>query len=212
MSVESLLQTLPTEQRLALAYAPVASRDALLALLALDARLASVVRTGHEPILIQMRLAWWRERLAGLATATTPAEPLLQLAAASWADPRALIPLVDGWEALAGEDTAEAANAISQGRACAFAALTPPGFRDEAARAAHGWALADLATRLPDSVERSTAIECAARQDWRRPALPRSLRPLAVLFALARRRHDGRPLLSGIGAFFAAMRVGLFGI
>lgn len=211
MSVESLLETLPTEQRLALAYAPQARRGAIMALLGLDARLASVLRAAHEPILAQMRLAWWRERLQGLTPDSAPAEPLLQLVAASWDDPEGLIALVDGWDALAGGDPAQALEGMMHGRALAFAALAPPALRDEAGRAARNWALADLAARLSDPAGRAAACELAGRQDWRQPRLPRALRPLAVLHALARRRHDGRPLLSGAGALPLALRVGLLG-
>jgi hypothetical protein len=38
---------------------------ATLALLALDARLAAILRGRREPIAAQLRLAWWREMLDG---------------------------------------------------------------------------------------------------------------------------------------------------
>jgi phytoene synthase len=47
----SLLEALPTAQRLALSYAPPSARPATLALLALDARLGAAVRQRGEPVL-----------------------------------------------------------------------------------------------------------------------------------------------------------------
>ncbi|MBS0483367.1 MAG: hypothetical protein JSR96_14725 [Proteobacteria bacterium] len=215
MLPDQVLTTLPTEQRLALSYAPAASQGRLAALFALDARLASVVRSASEPMLAQIRLAWWRDRLKGLAAAEAPAEPLLQFIAQADVSADALIPLCDGWEMLATADSGTAVSALAglaDGRASAVAALADAEHRQEAQRAGQGWALADLAARLSNPAERNAAIALAAAQDWRRPALPRSLRPIAVLHALARRRHDGRPLLSGGGAIPLAMRVGLLGI
>ena len=55
-----LLDTLAPMHRLALAYAPAEARPAWAGLLALDARLAGVVRAAREPVLGQLRLAWWR--------------------------------------------------------------------------------------------------------------------------------------------------------
>ena len=53
----SLLETLPLRQRLALAYGTGEGRLALLGLLALDQRLAGIVRNSREPSLAQLRLA-----------------------------------------------------------------------------------------------------------------------------------------------------------
>jgi len=57
---EELLDSLGPLNRLALAYAPQSTRLPLLALLALDMRLAGIVRNSREPMLAQLRLAWWR--------------------------------------------------------------------------------------------------------------------------------------------------------
>ncbi len=62
--MDDLAETLPTMHRLALAYAPGRTRLAWLALLALDSRLAGVLRSASEPMLAQIRLAWWRDMLA----------------------------------------------------------------------------------------------------------------------------------------------------
>jgi phytoene synthase len=63
MDFSQLAATLPIERRLALAYAPGRARAATLGLFALDAALGNLVRAAREPLLGQMRLAWWREEL-----------------------------------------------------------------------------------------------------------------------------------------------------
>jgi phytoene synthase len=72
-------RSIPPLQRLALAYAPAKSRAPLIALFALDARLADIVRHAHEPMLAQLRLAWWREQLTGGSGGPASGDPLLAL-------------------------------------------------------------------------------------------------------------------------------------
>jgi len=207
----SLTEELPIRQRLALSYAPAATRQPLLALLALDQRLARIVRASHEPMLAQLRLAWWREQL-GSDGAGWPEGELLLAALRSWGGGHgALLPLVDGWEGMTGAAPlpAEAFDRLAQARAAGFAALG----EGDALRAGRNWALADLAAHLGNAEERATVLVLAEAQDWRRPRLPRSLRPLAVLHALAARglrrgREDDR---MPPGDLAVAMRVGLLG-
>ena len=100
---QSLLALLPPVQRLALAYAPTRARPAWLALLALDTRLAQQVRSAREPMLTQIRLAWWHDRLREPVSAWPQGEPLL-VALADWRGQHgSLAQLVDGWEMLLGE-------------------------------------------------------------------------------------------------------------
>ena len=63
---------------LALSYVPSAKRPALRALFAIDAAMGDVVCTSSEPMIGQIRLAWWRERLEELDQGKVPAEPRLQ--------------------------------------------------------------------------------------------------------------------------------------
>jgi phytoene synthase len=218
MSDDALLAQLPIEQRLALAYGPRPASSALLTVLALDARLADVVRTAREPVLGQIKLAWWREKVGAGGSAAIVAEPLLDRIATDMPDPATAIGLVDGWEGMLGEGPigGDAISALAEARAEAFAMVGARFAKGsgctEPARAARGWALADLAARLTQPGERSAAIALADQQDWRRAALPRALRALAVLHALARRRHDGCGLLTEKRAFLVALRVGLFNV
>jgi phytoene synthase len=74
------------------------------------------------------------------------------------------------------------------------------------------WALGDLAAHASDPAERSVAVQCAAAVPHS-GRLPRTMRPLAVLAALARRvaeRGEGG-LLGDRAAAMLAMRVGIFG-
>jgi len=189
------------------------ARGAWLALLALDARLAGVVRSAREPLLGQMRLAWWRDRLNEAPGTTPRGEPLLA-ALAPWAARRqGLVALVDGWEVLLGEAPlpADALADFTEGRAKACAALAELLGADAVytARLAKGWGLGDLAGHLSHAGELQAARDLAAAHDWTPARLPRAMRPLVILHGLARRRVQGRA--TGAGAFFTAMRLGFWG-
>jgi phytoene synthase len=147
-------------ERLAIAYAPRNLRPAWTGLIALDHRLADAARPGREAIMIQLRLAWWRDRLSEPAANWPRGEPLLALLVAWDAERAALGALVDGWEAqVVGED-----GGVLLDRARAGAIL----------------AVARMAglTETPQLVDAAT--------DWTagralRAGLPRALRPLVLL-------------------------------
>jgi phytoene synthase len=211
---QSLLDELPPAQRLALAYAPHRARTQTLALFALDARLAGILRRRGEPVLAQMRLAWWRDVLRKEQMEWPKGEAVLGLLR-GWRQPSALVPLVDGWETLLAEPFDSAAtDQFVSGRAAAFRQLAaefglPLERVDEAASF---WALADLAANLADPAERSAVVAASTKLPPCGP-LPRELRPLLVLAALGRRSlaRGGQPLLGGFGAALLAMRVGITG-
>jgi phytoene synthase len=208
-----LVESLPAPQRLALSYAPAAAYPATLALLALDARLAGLLRKRGEPVLTQVRLAWWRDTLAAEPGGWPDGEPALALLR-RWNDATALVPLVDGWEALLSERLDMAAIAeFADGRARAFAQLARELGCDPAtaAAAARSWALGDLAAHLSQPAERTAVVEAAALPPS--AALAREMRPLAVLAGLARRSlaRGGAPLLDGPRALLTAVRLGIVG-
>ena len=101
------------ERWLACLYAAAPARPGLVALLALDAELAQLVATTTEPLLGEIRLAWWRDRLIELDTQPAPAQPLLQALQArtlprlSGSD---LAGLEDGWLARLNGDAAGSAS------------------------------------------------------------------------------------------------------
>ena len=212
--VRTLLDELPGPQRLALSYAPAASRSATLAVLALDARLGAIIRRRGEPAMAQLRLAWWRDILAAAPAAWPPGDPVLSLLR-DWRRPAALGSLVDGWEGLLAERLhALAIGEFARGRcdACAELARELSADTSSGVAGARLWALGDLAANLSDPGERAAVIEAAAPLAPG-PPLPRSLRPLAVLAGLGRRslRRGGAPLLDGPGAALTAIRLGITG-
>ncbi|HEY7807042.1 MAG TPA: hypothetical protein VIC34_07570 [Croceibacterium sp.] len=211
---QSLLDELPPAQRLALAYAPKATRNATLGVLALDTRLGAILRRRGEPALAQMRLAWWRDMLGKDKAEWPGSDPVLGLLR-EWRDPAALIPLANGWESLLAQSLdAAAIDEFARGRAAAFGQLAVElGVPSAPAETcASWWSLGDLAANLRDGNERAAVLDAAAALPPR-PTLPRALRPLAVLAALARRSlaRGGTPLLEGFGAALLAMRVGIAG-
>lgn len=184
-------------ERVAVAYAPARVRALWLGLLALDSRLKRAARSGSEPVLAQIKLAWWRDRFAGPIAAWPAGEPLLAVLTRWDGETAALGELVDGWEAAeVGEDG---------------------GVRLRAARVEAVLALARLAGGDDDPAEvRRAAL------DWldgeaagASPRLSRAMRPLAVLRGMALRGY-GQGLGQGqergaLRSFFAVMRLGLLG-
>lgn len=211
-----LLPALPQTMRLALAYAPSQARLPTLALLALDQRLAGLLRHSREPMMAQIRLAWWRETLDRDAGEWPEGEPLLA-ALRSWnGQHRALVKLVDGWEALTGEAplAPSALEEMVDGRAAAFAGLAHALGRDGEAETARllgrRWALADLSTKLNHPGESVVVRRLAQAEAGRIARVSRVLRPLAVLEGLASETMTG----GGQGSartVLKAMRIGLLG-
>lgn len=178
-------------------YAPPAQRDALTTVFALDATLGRLARTTREPVAAQLRLAWWRDALAGGGDAPARGQPVLE------ALHRIALPeqagvlsgqLVDGWEALVIDDHARHARDRGRGlfgmAACVLEAADP-----WIGEAGEGWAWTDLATTAPDPVVAAAARTAGAERlapldRWRasRPA-----RPLGALARMARQDLDGVP-------------------
>jgi phytoene synthase len=188
---------LDPDRTLALAYVPAAVRPAVAALWRLDAAFAAILATGTQPMVSQLRLAWWREALERLDNAPPPVEPVLQALAAH------VLPLVSGAELAAMEEgwlLLLSDEALGEAELARYAALRggllfrysarllgEPGF--PVGQAGEVWALADLArhSRRPDE-SKLPAVESKIK--W-----PKKLRPLGMLAMLARRdlEHSGKP-------------------
>lgn len=205
---------------LALAYARRKDRAIFEDMFALDRRLADAVRQASEPIIAQMKLAWWRDRFAQPPSEWPKGEPLLARLTAWNADVSQLGALVDGWEALLAEGPLadDTIIAFSEGRADAWAvaaeALDEPG-PPPPDHAGLLWSYADLAQHW-SSAEDADRVRALARSHSllakAQPRLPRGLRPFAVLGALgARSLRLGQPILAGPGDFLAAVRAGMLG-
>ncbi len=211
---------LPDELRLALAYAPFRTRELFSIVFLLDTRLAGIVRAASEPLLAQLRLAWWRDELHKPPTSRAKGDPLLDSISAEWCgEEPALAGLVDGWENLVAEPPfpVTTPDRFATGRAQAFSAIARlvghSAAEDAVELAARRWALADLAGKLSDQEELDLAFGAARALSTLQVRLPRALRPVAVLDGLAQRAisRGGGPLLVGRADALRAIRLGLFG-
>jgi phytoene synthase len=208
-----LFEILPAPQRLALAYSPASTRPHLLALLALDARLGAAIRQANEPIMAQMRLAWWRDQLRLEADARERSDALV-VALDRLAGMRgALFSLIDGWEGILGEFLDNhAIGELVSARAGALAGVArvtgSPDTIEAVEKAGTRWALADLAAGLSDPAERGLALGLARQLGDGRIALSREMRALAARRSLAR---GGTGLLDGPASALCAIRLGLVG-
>lgn len=209
----------PEPQRVALAYAPVRFRPAWRALVALDLRLGAIVSTGREPMLAQIRLAWWRDMLGRPVGEWPEGEPLLdQIATHMAGEAERLAELPWGWEQLLADGPLQKAQLREYVavRASAYGGIQAFGGQSavhpDAGLAATWWVLGDTLARLSRPEERAAVVEIARSTDPHLPALPRAWRPLSVLAALGRRAVvRNEPVMEGRGGALAALRAGLFG-
>jgi phytoene synthase len=192
---------LDPDRTLALTYVPAERRPALASLWRLDAALGAVLAGGREPLISQIKLAWWRDSLARLDQAPPPAEPVLQEVA------RHILPrgikgsqlarMEEGWSILLGSEalTASDLDNYSGSRGALLfrhsSQLLGIQMNARVKRAGEGWALADLA-RHSNEVDATAALEAARERlsDVVEQRWPKSLRPLGMLAMLARRDAD----------------------
>jgi len=156
---------------------------------ALDARFARLVATTSEPMIGQMRFAWWNDALTDESGMTGQGEPLIDAMRKLGAGPPSgLSQWLDGWEALIGEIDL---HVYAEGRGGGlFRALAG---RDDIptwlVQAGAAWALWDLSGHIDDRVIAGRAIEMAREHMLReKPAWPKEWRALRIAYHLA--RHD----------------------
>jgi phytoene synthase len=211
-------ESLLPEAELALAWSSPKVRGPLTMAFRLDRRLARIVARTTEPMLGQMRLAWWRDALGTPVAERPRGDAVLDGLSQHWAGSEAaMIAMVDGWEVLVTAEHLGHAEIATFGshRGAFFSALHDGGgsFAEErVAAAAFRWALADAAAGVSDQGERTLLIETALARSDIAVRLPKALRGLAVLEALALRalRRGGLPLMDGRGASLTALRAAIF--
>lgn len=203
-------------QTLALAYAPASSRNPVATAMMLENRLGAALRSASEPMIAQLKLAWWRERFSQDPAEWPNGEPLLGRLR-DFPQTSRLGALVDGYEALLSERLdRDQAEAFARGRGELWGLVAEHlglgQHRGEASRAGALAAFADLAAHLSQPEERQAAVEASRAVRPVRP-LPRQLRPLAIIATLADRAlaRGGTDPAHGAGAYLAAVRVGMFG-
>ncbi len=209
-------ETLTPELDIALSYTPADLRDRLRAFLTLDRRLSQIVAQTTEPMLGQMRLAWWRDMFAKPVGERPSGDAALDTVSAYWEGEEAVLTaLVDAWEEMLTEPPMPQSSIenFAKGRAAGFEVLTEASDSSQAIMAAAAtWALGDAAVHIGEGAERDLFVQLALQQ----PAtarLPKTHRGLAILAALVRRSLNSgtKPLMQGRGAALLALKVGLLG-
>ncbi len=166
--------------RLAIAYAPRDLRSAFALLLQVDQRFAGILRNAREPMIAQIKMAWWREAFASAAEARPKGEPLLQALnqVGDQIPLSALEALASAWEHLLGSErfSQEALDAHAELRAEAIFLTYARwiGALQDVRSIGRIWALEALRIAFPERV-----TDCHA------PSAPlpkaRALRPLSIL-------------------------------
>ena len=187
---------LDPDRILALSYVPARCRPAVAALWQLDAALGAVLAGGREPLISQIKLAWWREALEKLDNAPAPSEPVLE-AVAEHLLPAGLTgaelsEMESAWAVLLSPEPLTADDLETYARARGgllfrFAARVLGGEpQPQAERGGEAWALIDLARHSANQEDADAAV-AAARARVERYRWPSRLRPLGMLAALAAR-------------------------
>jgi len=177
------------------------------------------VATTSEPALGAIRLAWWRERLEELDSGKPPpGEPRLSAIARQLVGRgitgRELSRLEDGWLPLLqpfpwGEEAAEGLRLRGKVLFAVGAKLLGSAPQD-AEDAGALWSLVDAASHCSDPQSRGVLMGSARELLPKLPRkIPRELRPLTVLAALA--AIDGVRAGSGLARLSAAVRHRLLG-
>ena len=214
--LDALTEDFAPEKRVALAWTPVASRPVLATLLAFDQRLSRIVSQATEPMLAQLRLAWWRDELAKPVELRPTGDAVLDAIGGHWrGQEESLSTIVDGWELLLVDELSpDVATEFVARRAtgfCGLAELVANGNEDSARVAGAIWSAMDASVHASDAGER--AILRAVALDGHLPDLPRPLRGLSVLAGLALRaaKREEPSLMAGRGGALAALRLGISG-
>jgi 15-cis-phytoene synthase len=192
--MNDIASQLPPPANLAVAYTPVAFRPSFTLLLQLDVRFADIVQKAREPMIAQIKLAWWRDAFAAEPALRPKGEPLLQAlgACGDVISPSALEDLVSAWELLLGEDewTAQdiAKHAALRGGAIFGSYAAWIGDRCDVSTLSQQWAIDALRLEFPSKF--------VALRNQTLPALPkgRKLRSLSIL-AMSVRNVSGLRLI-----------------
>lgn len=188
---------------------PQSRRAAMAALWGLAARLTKLLVDAREPLIGQIKLAWWRDMAAMIASepvALPKGEPLLAELQASWAGKGGLDALVDAAEAMLLAETPDDRRAAAESFGAHLFSLS--GGRESLGRR---WGILWGAAVVEGAVDARQLIAearmCAAppHRDFA------GNRPLLMLdrWAAALAAGDGERRLRGEGLLL--LRIGLFG-
>lgn len=184
-------------------------RPAVAALWALAERLTKLLQDAREPLIGQIKLAWWRDMMAMLANdpaALPKGEPLLAELQATWAGQGGLDTLVDAAEAMLLAD-----DAVTRGDAAASFGDTLFALSGAVTGSGARWGLL-WGAMLQEGEQEGRQLFAGARN---RPAPPRvsfnGNRGLVMLdrWAATIAAHDGERRWRGEGLLL--LRIGLIG-
>ncbi len=167
--------------RLAVAYAPANVRAALSLLLSFDDRLSDIVGRASEPMIAQMKLAWWSDAILREPAARPRGEPIFQvLSELSVADvDAAMLQLLDAWGLLLSVDdwTQDILERFGRQRSAAIFGSYAKWVRSDEDVLAMGeaWALSDLQGRFGARVTYRPSVVKPIERTTRR------LRSLSIL-------------------------------
>ena len=186
---------------------------------ALDNACAQIARTVSEPIMAQIRFAWWRD---GLRAQVLPAQHDAPIMVALRGDDEfdraraGLIAMIDGWEELivGGEgNNRDMLSAYAAGRGAGLFAALAPTYAGQSAAAGQVWALWDLAGHLSDPALAEDAVNLARdlSEGAKTAGLPRMLAMMAGPAIADVHRGTGAPSVLTPGLYLRMMRFQIFG-
>jgi 15-cis-phytoene synthase len=193
--------TLSPPKRLALAYSAKPFRRLLEVILGFDDRLASVVLHASEPLIAQIRLAWWSDVISKPVSERPIGEPFLSLLGEIEREyPEAvlqqtLIMLIDVWGILLAHDdwSSSVLQEFADVRAKTIFgsyAFAVGGDDREAVKAGIYWALADLHNQVRAEEERQNIAKILVTK-LKPSRLAHTLRPLEILVRSAILESEG---------------------
>ncbi len=191
--------TFDPAKRLALTYAKTESRDALTLFLTLDTRLAQIWMKGTEPLIGQMRMAWWRDALLKPVSQRPKGEPLfLDMTLLSRDFSASMIHLVDAWYGLLVHEewTADVLTAFAMHRSqgifggYAQAVALDDNITEKLVEIGLRWAMRD-ALQYCKTVEQAELMHSCLPPRSVYTGLPRAARPLSLLALSAEQTRGG---------------------
>lgn len=167
--------------RLAITYAPAHIQPAFTFMLQLDMRFADILRKAREPMIAQIKMAWWRDAFAKAPHLRPTGEPLLHALNETdgYVPLSALEALASSWEILLGSDewthdlTAKHAQLRSEAIYQSYAHWV--GSAQDMRPIGQIWAIAALRQAFPSRVP-----DCVVAPQSDLPKA-RALRPLSIL-------------------------------
>ena len=184
---------------------------------ALDNECAHISRIAREPVMAQIRLAWWRD---ALKSENLPPEHRTEMTQAIRALPdftaiqRHLVASIDGWEELIVDDGTDRQGMLdryARGRGGGLFGALSPNVAEASGKAGCLWALWDLAGHAGDGALAEAAIEMAAGLDGNPRGLPPMLRMMAGVAAEDIGKRRGAPARLTPGLYFRLLRIQFFG-